>query len=111
MEDTPLNQPLLKALEGMRARYVFGKIAQPTTYYLSLGDGPGEKWTATLTPTTCDMVPGRVGDANCVLKMPADMFVRMVGGSYKPGAMDFLTGKIKTNDVPLLLKLQQAFGI
>ena len=105
-----MNQQLADILEGMRARYRSGKVAQPTTYYLSLGDGPGEKWTATLTSTTCEMVPGRVGDANCVLKMPADMFIRMVGGSYKPGPMDFLSGKIKTNDVALLLKLQQAFG-
>jgi hypothetical protein len=56
------------------------------------------------------MVPGRVGDANCVLKMPADMFMRMVAGKYRPGPMDFLSGKIKTNNVALLLKLQQAFG-
>jgi hypothetical protein len=45
-----------------------------------------------------------------VLKMPAALFIRMVHGSYKPGPMDFLSGKIKTNDVALLLKLQQAFG-
>jgi len=105
-----MNQPLVDTLEGMRTRYRSGLVAEPTTYYLSLGDGPGEKWTATLTSTTCEMVQGRVGDANCVLKMPADMFMRMVNGRYRPGAMDFLSGKIKTNDVALLLKLQQAFG-
>lgn len=105
-----MNQQLVDALEGMRARYRSGTVAQPTTYYLSLGDGPGEKWTATLTSTTCEMVPGRVGNANCVLKMPADLFMRMVRGGYRPGPMDFLSGKIKTNDLPLLLKLQQAFG-
>ena len=105
-----MNQQLVDTLEGMRARYRSGKVAQPTTYYLSLGDGPSEKWTATLTSTTCEMVPGRVGNANCVLKMPADMFMRMVDGKYRPGPSDFLLGKIKTNDVALLVKLQQAFG-
>ncbi len=105
-----MDQQLAEILEGMRTRYRSGQVAEPTTYYFSLGDGPGEKWTATLTPTTCEMAPGRVGNANCVLKMPAAMFIRMVRGSYTPGPMDFLSGKIKTNDIALLLKLQQAFG-
>jgi SCP-2 sterol transfer family len=106
-----MDQQLTAIWESMRARYRAGTVAQPTTYYFSLGDGPGEKWTATLTSTACEVVPGRVGDANCVLKMPAAMFIKMVRGTYKPGAMDFLSGKIKTNDVALLLKLQEAFGL
>jgi putative sterol carrier protein len=57
------------------------------------------------------MVAGRVGNADCVLKMRADLFMKLVDGSYKPGAMDFMTGKLKTNNLDLLLLMRQAFGM
>ena len=104
------SSPLEERLESLRSRYKPGAVDRETVYYLSLGEGPGEKWTVTLTPTSCSAVPGRVGDAQCVLKMSADLFIKMVDGSYKPGALDFMTGKLKTNNIELLLRLRQAFG-
>jgi len=98
-------------LESLRTNYKPGGVDRETTYYLSLGDAPGEKWTVTLTPTSCSAAPGRIGEAQCVLKMRADLFMKMVDGSYKPGALDFMTGKLKTNNIELLLRLRQAFGI
>jgi putative sterol carrier protein len=105
------NQKLQDALEALRARYSAAAIDRETIYYLSLGDRADEKWTVTLSPTSCSMAPGRVGDAHCVLKMRGDLFMKLIDGSYKPGAMDFVTGKIKTSDVNLLLRLQQAFPL
>jgi hypothetical protein len=106
-----MSDTLREALEGLRARYRPGTVAKKTTYYFSLGEAAGEKWTVTLTPEACELAPGRVGDADCVLKMPAELFMRLLAGEYKPGPMDFFGGKIKTNDVGLLVKLQQAFGM
>jgi len=106
-----MSQALRETLEGLRTRFRPGTVAKRTTYYLSLGDGPEEKWTVTLTDTTCDAVPGKTGTADCVLKMPADLFVKMLAGKHKPGPMDFMTGKIKTSDLDLLLQLQKAFGL
>jgi long-chain acyl-CoA synthetase len=105
------SQSLEACLESLRTNYKPGAVDRETTYYLSLGEAPGEKWTVTLTPTSFSAVPGRIGDAQCVLKMRADLFVKMVDGSYKPGALDFMTGKLKTNNIELLLRLRQAFGI
>lgn len=102
---------LEESLESLRAKYKPGIIDRETVYYLSLGDAADEKWTVTLTPTSCSAVQGRVGDAHCVLKMRADLFMKLVDGSYKPGAMDFMTGKLKTNNIEALLRLRQAFGI
>ena len=101
---------LEERLESLRTSYKAGAVDRETVYYFSLGEAPGEKWTVTLTPTSCSAVPGRVGEADCVLKMRADLFVKMIDGSYKPGAMDFMTGKLKTNNIELLLRLRQAFG-
>lgn len=103
--------PLEECLETLRAKYKPGIIDREAIYYLSLGEAPGEKWTVTLTPTSCSAVPGRVGDAHCVLKMRAELFMKLVDGSFKPGAMDFMTGRLKTNNIEALLRLRQAFGI
>ena len=98
------------ALLSLRARYRPAGVDREIVYYLSLGDSADEKWTVTLTPSSCSLSPGRVGDAHCILKMRADLFVKVMNGSYKPGAMDFALGKIKTNDIGLLMRLRQAFG-
>jgi long-chain acyl-CoA synthetase len=102
---------LRSTLEAMKSRFKPGVVPKKTTYYLSLGDGEGEKWTVTLTPTACEVAAGKIENADCVLKTSADLFIKLVGGKYKPGITDFLTGKIKTSDVDLLRRLQQAFGL
>ena len=106
-----MSNSVLATLESLRARYNASTIDREIVYYLSLGDGPDDKWTVTLTPTDCSMTRGRVGNAHCVLKMGAELFMRLVDGSFKPGAIDFMTGKIKTNDIDLLLRLRQAFAM
>jgi long-chain acyl-CoA synthetase len=105
-----MNQALRDTLDGMKARFRPGSVDKKTTYYLSLGEGEGEKWTVTLTSTTCDVAPGKTGNADCVLKTSADLFVKIMSGAHKAGPMDFMTGKIKTNDLDLLQRLQRAFG-
>jgi len=105
-----MSQALRTTLESLRTRFRPGAVDKPTTYYLSLGDGADEKWTVTVTPTTCDLAPGKPGKADCVLKTSADLFIKMLAGTHKPGPMDFVSGKIKTSDLDLLLRLQKAFG-
>jgi len=103
-------QALQQTVETMKSRFRPGAVTKKTTYYLSLGDREGEKWTVTLTPTTCDIVAGKIENADCVLKMPADLFMKMISGAHKAGPMDFMTGKIKTNNLDLLQGQQKAFG-
>ncbi len=100
---------LKKTLDALRKRYKAGAVDKPTTYYLSLGDD--EKWTLTLTPKTCKVAAGKVENADCVLKTSAELFQKMIDGTYKPGLTDFLTGRIKSNDPELLKTFQQAFGL
>lgn len=102
---------LAATLEGLKARFRTGTVPKATTYYLSLGEGSGQKWTVKLSPTACEVVEGKVENADCVLKMPSDLFVKLVDGTWKPGAVDFISGRIKTNDIELLRNLQAAFGI
>ena len=106
---------LAATLDALKARFQPGSVAgivdRKITYYLSLGEGDGEKWTLTLTPTSCEVTPGKIANADCVLKTSAALFAGMVDGTYKVGAMDFMSGKIKTSDLDLLRRLQQAFRL
>ena len=102
---------LQSTLESLKTRFKPGTVDETVTYYLSLGDGEGEKWTLTVTPESCHLTPGKIEVADCVLKTSADLFMKLVEGSWKPDAKDFMLGKIKTSDVLLLRQLHQAFGL
>jgi long-chain acyl-CoA synthetase len=103
--------PLQSTLEALKTRFKAGSVEETITYYLSLGSGEGEKWTLTVTPESCHLTPGKIEVADCVLKTSADLFMKLVDGTWKPDAKDFLMGKIKTSDVLLLRRLQEAFGL
>jgi len=105
-----MTQTLHDTLESMRARFKPGTVDRTTTYYLSLGEGEGQKWSLTLGPASCDLAAGKIENADCVLKTSADLFSKMIAGQYKPGPTDFFSGKIKTSDVNLLMTLRRAFG-
>jgi long-chain acyl-CoA synthetase len=98
-------------LESLKQRFKPGSVDKPTTYYLSLGDGPGEKWTVKLSPTAVEVALGKPDNADCVLKTSAALFQRMVAGDWRPGVMDFMSGKVKTSDIERLKLLQKAFGL
>jgi long-chain acyl-CoA synthetase len=104
---------LTKTLEGLKQRFKPGALGsdKAITYYLSLGDGADEKWTVTVSKTSCELQPGKPANADCVLKTSADLFAKLVAGTWKPGFTDFMTGKIKTSDVEKLQLLQKAFGL
>jgi putative sterol carrier protein len=106
-----MSQDLHASLEALKARFKPGAVDKKTTYYLSLGDAADQKWTVTLTAATCELQAGKTANADCVLKVSAELFAKLVAGSWKPGVMDFMTGKIKTNDIEALQRLQKAFGL
>jgi putative sterol carrier protein len=98
-------------LEGLKKRFRPGAVDKTITYYLSLGEGPGDKWTVKIGPSAVELAPGKPDNADCVLKTSAALFQRMVTGDWRPGVMDFMTGKIKTSDIERLKLLQAAFGL
>lgn len=106
-----MNAELQKALDGLKGRFKPGSFDETVTYYLSLGEDESEKWTLTVTPSGAHLTPGKIEVADCVLKTSADSFIALLNGGWKPDVKDFITGKIKTSDVLLLRRLQEAFGL
>jgi long-chain acyl-CoA synthetase len=106
-----MHNGLATSLTTLKARFQPGAVKKATTYYLSLGDTAALKWTVTLSPTACEVVAGKTENADCVLKTSAELFLKLINGTWKPGAVDFISGRIKTNDLDLLRSLQTAFGL
>ncbi len=107
-----MSEKELRAVFGeMPKRFRKGAVDRDLTFYFSLGDGPGEKWTVKVGKDACDVKEGKTSDsADCVLKTDPKMFLKMVTQGYEPGVMDFTWGKIKSNDPLLLKELKKAFA-
>ena len=62
----------------------------------------------------CTIQPGRPpeGKADCVVKTSADIFYsRIVKEAYVPEPQQFISGAIKTNDIPLLIEFSRVFNL
>ena len=92
----------------MASRFQPSKCDAPITYYFSIGS---EKWTVFVSPEGCEAKEGRVDSADCVIKADPKLFLKMVKEGKMPGPLDIARGKVKTNDVQLMSKMAQMFGI
>ena len=94
----------------MKDHFVPGMLKKDTSFYFSLGEGVGEKWTVVLGPKECKVSEGKtIETADCVLKTTADFFLKMLLEGYTPGVMDFTRGRIKSNNPQMLAELREAF--
>ena len=111
-EDSVATPEKIKSVfEEMKKHFVENAVDQEITFYFSLGEGPGEKWTLKVTPSACEFKEGKPEkDADCFLKTSSDLFIDMITGKYTPGTMDFMRGKIKSNDPFKLKVLKDVFA-
>ena len=88
--------------------YRKGIFTIPTVFYFSVDE---IKRTLILDAEGCSVQEGKtVEEADCVCKTSAEMFNRIWHEGYRPGIMDFMGGKIKSNAPQLLQQFLQAFG-
>ena len=96
-----------KIFKGLQKRYVGSNIKKQTTFYFSLDDD--EKWTVAMAPGKCTVTPEKTENADCFFKASKQMFLDVWSGKYTPTAMDFLMGKIKSNNPTMLKDFVAAF--
>ena len=90
------------------ASYRKGIFSTVTTFYFSVDE---TRKTVTLGPDGCTVAEGKtVEAADCVCKTGADFLAKIWDQGYRPGPMDFMSGKIKSNAPQLLQQFLQAFG-
>ncbi|MEZ6186414.1 MAG: SCP2 sterol-binding domain-containing protein [Planctomycetota bacterium] len=104
-----MSQALAQAFENLKNRYKPGKVQGPMSFYFSLGEAEGQKWNMKVTPEACEVAQGKLDGADVFLKTSEKLFLDMLAGKWKPGVMDFMRGKIKSNDPTKLTVLKDCF--
>jgi len=93
---------------ALPSQYVPGIIDQPKTYYFSIDDS---KKTVRLDKERAVVEDGKtVDNADCVCKTSADFLMGIWRDGKRPGMMDFMSGKIKSNDPAALETFLRCFG-
>jgi putative sterol carrier protein len=88
--------------------YVKGSFPKKTVFYFSVD---GVEKTVVLDANDCTVHAGKLSaEADCVCKTSGEMFTRIWNDGYRPGIMDFMSGKIKSNEPMLLPQFLKAFG-
>ena len=93
--------------KGLCKRFNKANVTSERSYYFSLGDD--EKWTVRLTRERCEVRKGKNDEADCFFKGPAELFLDVWNGKHELGPMDFLSGKVKSNNPVLLRDFVRAF--
>ena len=105
--------PLVTLFRDLETRFVAGRVAQPITYYFTLGAENEAKWTLTVRADGCQATIGKPpgSQADCVLKTTPEIFTKIVREAYTPSPMEFMTGLVKSNDISLLQTFQKVFDL
>lgn len=104
-----MSKALADAFEGMKKRFKPNVAPKETTFYFSLGDAPDQKYVVKVSAQECTVAQGKSDAADVVLKTSEELFLKLLKGEWVPGAMDFMRGKIKTNDPAGLQLLKDCF--
>jgi putative sterol carrier protein len=96
-----------EVFEGLRQRFNKANVTAERSYCFSLGEGGA--WTVRLTREACEVERGKDEKADCYCEGPAELFLDVWNGKRELGPMDFLTGKVKSNNPMLLRDFARAF--
>jgi uncharacterized OB-fold protein len=104
-------EPITEVSEVFRllhTRFQSGMVEKEIVYYFSIEN---EQWTVFVGPDSCEVKKGKVVEnADCFLKTSKEIFLGTVSGEYTPSMMDFIRGKIKSNNPLLLQTFKDIFG-
>lgn len=104
----------LKQLFGyLHNRFDSERVEKPVSFYFSLGKDNAEKWSLVVDKNNCKAHIGKPegGSADCVLKTSPEIFRRIVKEAYVPAPEQFISGAIKSNNIPLLQDFVRIFNL
>lgn len=98
------------AFDTLPARLLADRVQRPLSWYFSLGDEA--RFTVTVSLDGAQVRRGRPeGAADCVVKTTPEMMRRIINDAYLPGPPEFLSGSIKTNEIPLFIEFARVFAL
>ena len=99
---------LAALFNSLPAKLKPGRITKAAIFYFSIDD---ENWTIAVGPDHCSVEQGRPAqEADCSLKASKPLVLAILRREYTPTMMDFLSGKIKSDNPLLLAVLRDVFG-
>jgi len=92
-------------------RFQPAELDKPISWYFSLGDD--RRWTVEVDSDGCRVSRGRpaAGSADCVVKTSPEIVEKIIRKAYVPEVPEFVSGKIKTNEIPLLMAFSKVFKL
>jgi hypothetical protein len=92
---------------SLRQRFNKANVSAERSYCFSLGEAG--TWTVRLTRETCEVERGKDENADCYCEGPAELFLEVWKGKRQLGPVDFLGGRVKSNNPTLLRDFAKAF--
>jgi long-chain acyl-CoA synthetase len=109
---TKPKKDFLEALfEELPGRFLPAEVEKAISWYFSLG---GEnRWSVQVDKEGCQVAKGRPsgGKADCVIKTTPEIIAKIIRQAYVPEVTEFVSGKIKTNEIPLLMAFSKVFNL
>ena len=93
--------------KGLGSRFNKANVTAERSYYFSLGED--EKWTVRVTREMCEVEKGKNEEADCFFEGSTQLFLDVWSGKHQLGPMDFLSGRVKSNNPMLLKDFARAF--
>jgi long-chain acyl-CoA synthetase len=99
-----------QAFLSLKGKFSAERVDRPMSWYFSLGD---VRWTVTVDEEGCRITPGRPpgGKADCVVKTTTEIVTKLIQDQFVPGPSEFVSGAIKTNDIPGLIEFSRVFEL
>ena len=100
-------------LEYLNERYASDRVEEPVSFYFSLGQESDTKWSLIVDKEQCRFHQGKPtnGVADCVLKTSPEIFRQICTESYVPSPEEFISGAIKSNNIPMLQQFARIFDL
>jgi len=111
--EPPPKKTIASVFDELTGRFDPGRVEKPVSWYFSLGGKTGPRYTVMVDKESCQVNAGRPqgGAADCVIKTSEEMITRIVREAYVPNPSEFMSGVIKTNQIPLLLEFSRVFNL
>jgi long-chain acyl-CoA synthetase len=99
-----------ESFRSLPAKFSAERVDRPMSWYFSLGD---VRWTVIVNEEGCTVTPGRPpgGQADCVVKSSTEIVNKLIQHAFVPGPSEFVSGAIKTNDIPALIAFSRVFDL
>jgi len=92
---------IAKIFKGLCRRFNKDNVRAERRYHFALG--ADERWTVDVRRDGCTVREGPDEGADVYFEGPAELFLDVWNGRHELGAMDFLSGRVRSNQ-PLALR-------